>query len=212
MIISAIVPAYNEGERIHNVLKVLTETELINEIIVVNDGSNDRTYDVSIQYTKFVIDLKHNVGKGGAIIKGIEKSNGNIILLLDADLIGLTSKHIVDMLNPIILNEADTTVGIFSSGRFFTDLAQKIAPFLSGQRVIKRDIFNDIHTFEITKYGFEVALSNYVKKKKLTLKTVILHDMSHVMKEEKEGLLKGFLSRLRMYWQIVKVLSFEDKR
>ena len=212
MIISAIVPAYNEGERIHNVLKVLKETELIDEIIVVNDGSNDRTYDVSIQYTKTVIDLKHNVGKGGAIIKGIEHSNGNIILLLDADLIGLRSTHIVDMLNPIILNEVDTTVGIFSSGRFFTDLAQKIAPFLSGQRVIKRELIHDIHTLEITQYGFEVALSNYVKKKGLRTKTIILNELSHVMKEEKEGFLKGFLSRLRMYWQIVKVLSFEVKR
>ncbi len=210
--VTAIIPAFNEGKRIHNVLEVLGQVDLVEEIIVVNDGSNDNTYDVAIQYTKNVVNLEKNLGKGGAIIEGIKRSTGNIILLLDADLIGLKPRHIHDLIKPIINNDFDTTVGIFSSGRFFTDLAQKIAPFLSGQRAIKKDILGEFHNLEITKYGFEVAITNYIKKNKYGMKKVILKDMSHVMKEEKEGFIKGFSLRLRMYWQIVKVLSFEIRR
>lgn len=210
--VTGIIPAYNEGKRIDKVLEVLKQSEMIDEIIVVNDGSSDETDEVAMKYTENVISLDKNLGKGGAIIEGIKRSTGDIILLLDADLIGLKNHHIVDLLTPILSNEADTTVGVFSSGRFYTDLAQKIAPFLSGQRAIKREVLKDIHNLEITKYGFEVAFTHYISKNHIRNKKVLLDEMSHVMKEEKEGLLKGFTARIKMYGQIVKVLSIAIKK
>ena len=210
--VSAVIPAFNEEKRIHNVLRVLKDVSLINEIIVVNDGSTDHTHHIASEYTNKVISLEKNIGKAGAIIRGIEASNGDIIILLDADLIGLTSEHVLDLLFPVLKDEVDTTIGIFTSGRFFTDWAQKIAPFLSGQRVIKKELAADIYSLEITEYGFEVAITRLIMRKKLRIKKVILNNMSHVMKEEKLGLIKGLISRARMYWQIIRTFSLEARR
>jgi len=103
------------------------------------------------------------------------------------------------------------TVGIFSNGRLATDLAQKVAPFLSGQRAIKRQLLLDIDGLEISRYGVEVALTRYVKKHNIRIKEIQLEDVSHVMKEEKLGIIRGFAERLKMYRDIVKVLSFKER-
>jgi len=211
MKIAAIVPAFNEEKRICNVLEVLSKSNIIDEIIVVDDGSSDNTYGIARLYTKNVLSLSKNIGKGGAIIKGLQVCDADIMILLDADLVGLTEEHILNLLMPVIKLEVDTTVGVFQAGRLFTDLAQKIAPFLSGQRVITKSMADDIHSFEITKYGFEVAISRYIKYQKLKVKKVVLFEMTHVMKEEKMGLIRGSNSRIKMYWQIVKALSFDIK-
>ncbi|MBS3994198.1 MAG: glycosyltransferase family 2 protein, partial [Alkaliphilus sp.] len=195
MKIAAIVPAFNEEKRICNVLEVLSKSNIIDEIIVVDDGSSDNTYGIARLYTKNVLSLSKNIGKGGAIIKGLQVCDADIMILLDADLVGLTEEHILNLLMPVIKLEVDTTVGVFQAGRLFTDLAQKIAPFLSGQRVITKSMADDIHSFEITKYGFEVAISRYIKYQKLKVKKVVLFEMTHVMKEEKMGLIRGSNSR-----------------
>ncbi|MDP3487336.1 MAG: hypothetical protein Q8S19_05300, partial [Bacillota bacterium] len=53
----------------------------------------------------------------------------------------------------------------------------------------------------------EVALTKYIKDNNIPVEEVILDDVTQIMKEEKIGLLKGFASRLRMYWHIVKVFG-----
>ena len=69
MKISAIIPAFNEEPRIGNVLDVVKEMELIEEIIVVDDGSTDNTYKVAIKKGVKVIRLDSNKGKGAAILE-----------------------------------------------------------------------------------------------------------------------------------------------
>ncbi|MDI6602097.1 MAG: glycosyltransferase family 2 protein [Thermoanaerobacteraceae bacterium] len=205
--ISALIPAFNEEKTVGNVIGVLKSCEKIDEIIVINDGSEDRTLEVAKSYGVDVIDLKQNIGKGGAICKGLEIAKGDIILILDADLIGLKKNHIYDMINPIIFDNVDMTIGIFTNGRVTTDLAQKFAPFLSGQRAIKRHILNDINNLEITRYGFEIALTKYTDKHNIIVKEIPLDNLTHIMKEEKMGLYKGVKARMKMYLEIVKSLG-----
>ncbi|WDC85864.1 glycosyltransferase [Caloramator sp. mosi_1] len=132
--------------------------------MVVNDGSSDNTALVAKSKGVKVVDNKINMGKGAAIKTGLDSTDADIILLLDADLIGLTPNHILDLLNPVLNNEADMSVGIFSSGRLATDLAQFIAPNLSGQRAIRRYVLESMDKMDITKYGVEVALTKHAKK------------------------------------------------
>src|SRR5688572_10966623 len=76
--ISAIVPAFNEEDRIRDVLEVVTTSPLISEIICVNDGSLDNTSDVVKEFGSAVrlIDLHRNYGKGFALASGIKKAKG----------------------------------------------------------------------------------------------------------------------------------------
>lgn len=207
MNVTAVIPAYNEEHTIDGVVKCVKGVDKIQKVIVVSDGSTDRTAEIARDCGADVIELNKNVGKGGAIKAGINECGTEIILFLDADLIGLTEKHVLDLIEPVINGKADMTVGVFKNGRMVTDLAQKVTPYLSGQRAIKKSIIEKLHNIDITRYGVEVALTKYVDKYSVRVQEVDLPDMTHVTKEEKLGLIKGVHARLKMYWDIVRILS-----
>lgn len=197
--IAIIIPAYNEAERILNVLKVLVDLPLIDEIIVVDDGSLDDTSAVVGEFDVKVIKLAQNAGKGGAMIKGAEATDASVIAFIDADLVGLKPHHISDLLNPVINEDADMTIGMFASGRLRTDLSQKMFPAISGQRALKRSHFQQMEGLENTRYGVELAITQHARKLGLKTVEVIMEDITQVMKEEKLGYAKGSLARLKMY-------------
>ncbi len=207
MNVTAIIPAYNEEVTIANVVNCLKDVDLIHKIIVVSDGSTDGTAEIARECGADVIELEENVGKGGAIKAGVNECGTEVILFLDADLIGLKEKHVIDLIEPVLGNNADMTIGIFKNGRMVTDLAQKVTPYLSGQRAIRKSIIDKIPNIDISRYGVEVALTKYVDRFSIRVQEVELPDMTHVTKEEKLGLIKGVHARLKMYWDIVKILS-----
>ncbi len=202
---AAIIPAYNEEKTISSVLKALQDSKLVDQIIVVSDGSEDRTVEAASAFNQaLIIDLLENRGKGGAVVAGLKRSTAEVILILDADLIGLTEKHIEELLKPVINGETPMTIGIFRKGRAATDMAQKMAPFLSGQRALKRELLENISDLDLSRFGIEVALHKYIDENNIEATEVQLPDLSHVMKEEKLGLWKGILARSKMYWEIFK--------
>jgi glycosyltransferase involved in cell wall biosynthesis len=89
-LVSIIIPAYNEERTIEEIISKVYNVSINKEIIVVNDGSRDRTSailsDIKDKYNLKIINLEKNSGKGCAIRKGIEASSGEIILTQDADL------------------------------------------------------------------------------------------------------------------------------
>jgi len=206
MRITAIIPAYNEAKRIEQVIAPALNTDILSNIIVVDDGSEDLTSDVVSKYDVDLIKMDTNSGKSAAVKEGIKFCNGksDIILLLDADLIGLTPDHIKSLIFPILEEKFDMTIGIFKSGRYVTDLAQIIAPNLSGQRAMKSNVAHEILTLNITGYGIEVGLSKLIKKNNLKSKNIILENVTHMTKEEKIGLTKGAIWRFKMYKDIVR--------
>ncbi len=208
--VTAIIPAYNEEKTIISVLDALKQSTIVGQIIVVSDGSEDDTVNVVRScYGKAsdgveIIELLENRGKGGAVMAGLERCAAEVILVLDADLIGLTTDHIEALLQPVISGKALMSVGIFEKGRVATDLAQKMAPFLSGQRALRRDLLESISDLDLTRFGLEMALHQYVEENELAAEVVQLLDLSHVMKEQKLGFSKGLAARAKMYWEIVK--------
>lgn len=203
MSVVAIIPAYNEEKTIGAVLKTLTQLKVLDEIIVISDGSTDNTVLEAKKYNVEVIELKQNQGKTKAIFLGVNNSNADTILMLDADLIGLTPKHVIALINPVLSGEYDMSIGVFRHGRGATDFAQKIAPFLSGQRAINRKVFEKLQSYHVKDYGIEMALTQVAEKEKIRVKQVELWDLTHVMKEEKRGILIGLLSRIKMYWDVI---------
>lgn len=206
----AIIPAFNEEGSIAKVIGALQEVPLVSEVIVVSDGSTDRTAQVASQSGAKVVKLEENRGKGGAMKAGIDITHAGIILFLDADLIGLTPRHVYKLLDPVVRGEADMTVGVFKKGRIATDLAQIVAPYLSGQRAVRRSLLEDISGIDMARFGVEVALTRHIEAAGTRVQEVTLEDMSHLIKEEKMGVFKGFASRIKMYWEIVKCLTSKE--
>jgi len=204
---SAVIPAYNEERTIEDVVRVALNSPYIAEVIVVSDGSTDATAEVARNAGAVVLELSFNVGKGGAMMVGFNATHENAILFLDADLIGLRPEHIKELLVPVLSQAADMTIGVFDRGRIATDLAQAIAPYLSGQRAVTRKVLDEISNLDITRFGVEVALTRFAEDKDLKVREVVLADLSHVMKEEKLGIMKGFAARMKMYWEIAKYVK-----
>jgi len=82
---SLIIPAYNEEKRIGEVLDILTKKLKDYEIIVVDDGSTDKTKEIALSKGVKVISYKKNRGKGYAVKKGFLNANGDLIGFVDAD-------------------------------------------------------------------------------------------------------------------------------
>lgn len=115
MKLSIIVPAFNEEETIKKILNKVKRQRLpkglAKEVIVVDDGSSDKTCKIlkDIQGIK-VFRHKINRGKGAAVKTGIEKSKGDIILIQDADL-EYNPEDYPRLLKPILKNKAKVVYG-----------------------------------------------------------------------------------------------------
>lgn len=204
--IAVVIPAYNEEKRIQPVIGAAKKVKSVDEIVVVDDGSSDRTSEVAKLNKVKVIHRKVNGGKGAALKTGIENTDADIFVFIDADLVGLTPKHINDLIEPLLLDrKLMMTVGKFEGGRISTDLAQKIVPSISGQRALRKELLDGIPDFSKTGFGVERIITKHSRKKGAKVKEVMMSEATQVMKEEKIGWIKGFLARLKMYLEILGV-------
>lgn len=211
MSVAAIIPAYNEEQTIAVVIETLLSSAHVDEVIVVSDGSTDKTAQVASKYPVKVVILDANVGKGGAMKAGAKATNCEILLFIDADLVGLRVEHVYALLEPVRSGKTVMSIGVFSEGRVSTDLAQKIAPSLSGQRAVKRELFNAVPKLEDSRFGVEVALTSYAERNGVEIVKVSLPSLSQVTKEEKRGFLLGLHARIEMYMDILRSLVTEKK-
>jgi dolichyl-phosphate beta-glucosyltransferase len=117
--ISIVIPAYNEGERLgptlDRVLSFVLQTGREAEIIVVDDGSVDRTADIVRDYAHQSPGIIHllqnpgNRGKGYSVRNGMLNSNGDILLFTDADLSSPIEE--ATKLFSAVANGADIAIG-----------------------------------------------------------------------------------------------------
>jgi dolichyl-phosphate beta-glucosyltransferase len=169
--ISVIIPCYNEEKIIYqNVIRVfnyLKERFKNFEIIVVNDGSNDRTIEELRKLENFIpikiIDNKKNQGKGRAVKDGILKSNCDVIMFVDADL-PVRVEEIERFFNEIKKGYDIVIASRFLPGakliipaKWYRKLAERI--FMILRMII-------LNTFEIkdTQCGFKMFRGEFAKK------------------------------------------------
>ena len=107
--VSVVIPAFNEEKSIKHVIDTVKQVKSITEIIVVDDGSTDKTYDIVSKEDVVLIKHKINKGKGSAMKTGLKKVTNNIILFLDADLSEINKKQVESIIRPIIKGNADIT-------------------------------------------------------------------------------------------------------
>jgi glycosyltransferase involved in cell wall biosynthesis len=118
-IVSVVVPAYNEQNSIDDILtrtrRVVEASRMSYELIVVDDGSSDRTRELALRHKAIVLWNKTNQGKGAALRKGISHACGDIVVTMDAD--GSHDPEDIPRLILPVLNGATLSLGT----RFLTD-------------------------------------------------------------------------------------------
>ena len=207
--IAAIIPAFNEAGRIGKVLHVLHDVKYLAEIIVVDDGSSDTTVQESLLEAETdsrirLISQTANLGKGQAILAGWQATRANILLMLDADLCGLTSQHILDLCQPVLNGRADMTIGLFRGGYWRTDLSHWATPWLSGQRCLRADLLKKISWDAAAGYGIETALTVAAQLHDWKTMKVAWQGAWHTPSENRCGYWRGMARRGKMYLQILR--------
>lgn len=167
-LVSLIIPAYNEEKTIGNVIREAAAIKEIEEIIVVDDGSKDKTAQVAKECGVEVISHHKNMGKGEALRTGISAAEGDILLFLDADWENITSKKIRKIIKPILKNKADFVKASFTRTRGrVTEFAIKpimkvlypeitFKQPISGQFAGKKDFFDQVKIEP--KWGIDIAI------------------------------------------------------
>jgi len=173
--LSIITPVYNEEEFILQTLEKVLRTELTGsiskEIIIVNDGSTDRTEAIIQPYlqtnSSSIIYLKHekNQGKGASIQTALNKANGDYIIIQDADM-EYDPKDYNTLLKPLLDGVADVVYG----SRFVGDKPHRVLFFWHyvGNRFISvlSNAFSNLNLTDI-ETGYKMFSADVLKKLKL---------------------------------------------
>lgn len=195
-----LIPALNEQATIGDVVKV--SLELTSQVIVVSDGSSDRTVQVSRQAGAQVIEFEQNKGKGPALKAAVEASCARYAIMLDADLQGLKLEHLQKLLEPVVSGRVAMSIGIFEGGGKRSDFGNRVTPQLSGQRACLREWLAGVPDLASERWP-EPAITRHLQTTGIEWDYVGLSQVSQVMKEQKRGFLAGVWARLGMYWELL---------
>ena len=196
--VSVIIPSFNVEKSIKEVISRIPSD--VFEIIVVDDGSKDRTGKIAKSTGVKVITHEINYGKGRAMRTGISNAHGDIIVFLDADL-QHKPEDIPRLVEPIKSGRADMTVGSRLIGdisnmpiqRKITNFSStalirlffgvKILDTQSGYRAIKKEFLEKMN-LESNRYNIETEVLAYVGKfhmrvEEVPIETIYGNEKSH---------------------------------
>ena len=183
--LSIIIPAYNEEKRLPNTLEqvfhFLEKQSFKSEVIVVENGSTDKTFEVAQKFAERHKNLRvihtEERGKGGAVQRGVREAGGEYVFICDADL-SMPVEEISKFLPPA-LNDFDIAIGSREApgavrynepyyrhltGRVFNMLIRlMVLPNLQdtqcGFKCLRAEVARDIFPFQtLTGWAFDVEL------------------------------------------------------
>jgi len=206
--ISCIVCAYNEGERLRDILSAVDGHPALKEVIVVDDGSTDGTDALLRDYPGVrTISYGRNRGKTYAMSQGVAAATGDHLMFLDADLAGLGRPQIDSLAAPIETGRAKVSISLRrNSLRLYRAIG---LDFVSGERVIPAWLIADqVATMEaLPRWGGEAFINQRIIEAGLRIEVVDWPGVSNIRKYRKTGLLQGVWAECSMVRDALRVLS-----
>lgn len=229
--LSIVIPAYNEGATIHNILNKVKAVNLIGsiqkEVIIVNDCSKDNTEEAIFTYKKANPDLPiayfaHTVnqGKGAALHTGIKNATGEYVIIQDADL-EYDPNEFNLLLQPILDGFADVVYGSrFMGGNphrilfFWHSIGNKMLTMMSNvltnlnltdmetcYKLCRREVIQSLNLKE-KRFGFEPEVT--AKLSRVPKVRIYEVGISYYGRTYEEGKKIGWKDGFRAIWCIMK--------
>ncbi len=235
LLLSVVVPVYNERNTLRDILQRIKEVPIRKEIILVDDGSKDGTRDILAQIETEpveegnvvrVIYHQKNTGKGGALRTGFAEAKGDIVIIQDADL-EYDPAEFPRLLQPIVEGKADVVFG----SRFLGDYSHRVLyyrHYLANQvlttlsnwfsnlnltdmetcyKVFKADVLKQIlPTLRQNRFGFEPEITAKVARLKVRVYEL---SISYSGRTYEEGKHIGWKDGVKALYCIVRYSLFK---
>ncbi len=203
MNIDAIVPARNEAPTVTAVVHACRECTYTREVIVVDDGSTDGTGDLAAAAGAKVLrlDTEHQGSKGRAMEAGVEATDADAILFVDADCTGLNGAHLDAICRPFLEGRATMSIGCFEYG-WLNWVVLRFPP-TTGERIIPRWVWDAVAPEKRVGYSVEVMINEVVTEGRLPTVARVMPAVGHRTKRDKLGWRRGFREQWRMFWHLI---------
>jgi glycosyltransferase involved in cell wall biosynthesis len=227
--LSVVIPCYNEEATIQSLINLVLNSPWVAEIIVVDDGSKDRSREIlaTVNDPKVQVVLHDvNKGKGAALRTGFQHATSEFVIVQDADLEYDPSEYPL-VLEPLLDDRADVVFGSrFLSGRphrvlyFWHSLGNKFLTLMSNMftdlnltdmetcyKCFRREVIQSI-TIEEDRFGFEPEITAKLAKMRIPIFEV---GISYSGRTYDEGKKIGWRDGVRAVYCIVRYSKVGDK-
>lgn len=209
---SCIIPFWNEGTHIFDVLDEILKVENLNDIICVDDASQDCNHmEIHMRYPGIkLVRLQKNIGKSGAVREGLKHATGKNILLADADLLNLDHTEIEKAIDAFsISNDLDMLILRRINAIFFLRLYRADILF-TGERILRKDDLEKIFDeSEVSGWQLESAINTWMFLNNRKVEW-IAHSGINRRKYLKWGFFKGLRLDMKTYSDMITAAGFNN--
>lgn len=207
--VSCIIPFYNEGARLYDVLYEVVKIRNITEIICVDDASDeDQSTEIRQRFpTIQLLRLPTNQGKSGAVKAGLHLATGEYILLIDADLQNLQHKEIEKAIHAL---QGQPDIDMLILRRVNANLYVRLNRsdiLFTGERMLRKRDLEKVYEEEVRGWQLESAINSYMLEHN---KKVYWMPQSAVntQKTSKWGFFQGIRNNLKTHADMMFALGF----